>query len=402
MYVTDVEQMFYRFRVSTKHRDFLRFFWYSENNPDKDLTEYRMCVHVFGNSASPAVATYGLRKAVQTADEDVKQFVQRDFYVDDALTSRPTSREAIELLKKTQTALKKGGNIRLHKVASNDLQVLGAFPPEDLGGELKSLDFGTDVLPTQRSLGLVWDLKKDHFVFSVQLGEKPVTRRGVLSMINSIYDPLGFIAPITITGKILLREAISSGLDWDVPLSTDHVTKWQEWRESVEKLQTISIPRMFTQFSYSLATGVSVSIYSDASEKAIASVSYLNLTDSEGCVHSGFLLGKAKLAPMKGHSIPRLELCAAVLSTEIAEIVSVQLDIPLSEMIFYTDSKVVLGYIYNKTRRFYTYVSNRVERILNVTRTEQWRYVSTNKNPADLATRCSSVSLDSVWIKDVS
>ena len=135
----DVKQMFYRFKVHPDHRDFLRFFWYKNNDLNSSLIEYRMTVHVFGNCASPAIATLGLQKAVHTADDEVKDFVARDFYVDDALTFKPTAQQAITLLKITQKTLADGGNVRLHKVASNSLEVLKAFPAEDLGGILKLL-----------------------------------------------------------------------------------------------------------------------------------------------------------------------------------------------------------------------------------------------------------------------
>ena len=72
---------------------------------------------------------------------------------------------------------------------------------------------------------------------------------------------------------------------------------------------------------------------------------------------------------------------------EIAELVVSELDIDPNNLQFYTDSKVVLGYIYNETRRFYVYVSNRVERIRKSTRPEQWHYVLTTQNPADVPTR---------------
>ncbi|XP_052818526.1 uncharacterized protein LOC128244575 [Mya arenaria] len=398
----DVEQMFYRFRVTHEHRDFLRFLWYRDNDPDKELIEYRMCVHVFGNCASPSVATYGLRKAVQTAEKDIQNLVNKDFYVDDCLTSKPTVDQAIITVKRTQTALRDGGNIRLHKIASNNVAVMHAFPQEDLGGDLKSLDLSVDPLPAQRSLGLAWDLKKDAFIFNIEMENKPFTRRGVLSMVNSIYDPLGFIAPITISGKILLREATPSGVDWDAPLPPNHEMRWLEWKQSLQNTETIAIPRAYTTISFSTAKKSSVNIFSDASEVAIAAVSYLKVIDQVGESSSGFLLGKAKLAPTQGHSIPRLELCGAVLATELAVIISKQLDIPIASMTFFTDNKVVLGYICNETRRFYTYVSNRVERILNVSTPEQWQYVSTTRNPADCATRCRPVCLDvsdSMWIK---
>ena len=151
--VADIQQMFYSFYVHQKHRDFLRFIWYQDNNPNKPLVEYRMCVHVFGNSPSPAIATYGLRKSVENADEDVKLFVNRDFYVDDALTSLPTISEAVSLMKRTQRALEKS-NLVSHKVASNKEEVILAFPSDQLANSLKDLVPGNDLLPIQRSLGL--------------------------------------------------------------------------------------------------------------------------------------------------------------------------------------------------------------------------------------------------------
>ena len=101
----------------------------------------------------------------------------------------------------------------------------------------------------------------------------------------------------------------------------------------------------------------------------------------------GFVMGKAKLAPLPEHTVPRLELCAAVLAVELAELISSEIDMELDDTIFYSDSKVVLVYISNDTRRFYVYVSNRVQRIRCYSRPEQWQYVSTDVNPADIATR---------------
>jgi hypothetical protein len=106
----DIEQMFYQFHVKPEHRDYLRFFWYQNNDPECPLIEYRMCVHVFGNKPSPAVATYGLRKTVETCVEsDVKRFLCEDFYVDDGLTSLSTAKQAIDLVRKTQQVLQEEG-----------------------------------------------------------------------------------------------------------------------------------------------------------------------------------------------------------------------------------------------------------------------------------------------------
>ncbi|CAE1306091.1 unnamed protein product [Acanthosepion pharaonis] len=138
--MADVEQMFYCFLVKREHRDFLRFLWYKDNDPDKEIVEYRMKVHVFGNSPSPAVATYCLRKSVGGTHPEcspaVVQYVHRDFYVDDGLKSVPTVGEAISLLKETRNVLA-ASNLRLHKIASNKKEVLDAFPTGDLASDIK-------------------------------------------------------------------------------------------------------------------------------------------------------------------------------------------------------------------------------------------------------------------------
>lgn len=229
---------------------------------------------------------------------------------------------------------------------------------------------------------------------------KPATHRGVLSTVNSIFDPLGFVAPITVEGKLFLRSLIRSSIDWDVPLTDEQVTWWNDWRQSLGLLTELKIPRVYTSMSFGRCDSKEVHVYCDASEHAIAAVGYL-LAKRKDQEELGFVLGKAKVAPSHGHTIPRLELCAAVLSTEIAQYISEQLDIDLSKFWFYSDSKVVLGYISNQSRRFYTYVSNRVARIRQITSPEQWKYVSTNNNPADVATRTIHVSdlKNSMWLK---
>lgn len=180
----DVEQMFYRFRVTENHRDYLRFFWYQNNDINQPFIEYRMTSHVFGNTPSPAVATYGLRLAVSQSDNDVKSFVSHDFYVDDGLTSVASADQAISLVKRTQKHLKENGHFRFHKIVSNNVDVMRAFPNDDLGKDLKDLNLCSDILPTQRSLGLSWDLHSDNFLFRQQNDDKPATRRGMLSIMH--------------------------------------------------------------------------------------------------------------------------------------------------------------------------------------------------------------------------
>ncbi len=239
----DIQQMFYCFLVKEEDRNFLRFLWFHDNDLSKDIVEYRMKVHVFGNSPLPAIAIYGLRKAVhlegQEQDSEVQHFVECDFYVDDGLKSLPMVEAAVSLLKRTQNIFARS-NVRLHKIASNRKEVMEAFPSQDYASDLKDLDLDTDNLPIQCNLGLNWDLKSDHFIFQVPDAVKPFTRRGVLSTINSLFEPLGFAAPVTIQGKFILRDLSLGNIAWDSPLP-QNMEAWDAWHNSLQELRHLQI-----------------------------------------------------------------------------------------------------------------------------------------------------------------
>lgn len=386
----DVQQMFYCFVVREDHRDYLRYLWYEDNDLSKKIVEYRMKVHVFGNAPSPAVAIYCMRKAAEKGKAeygvDAQQFVERQFYVDDGLISLPTPERAIDLLSRTQQMLA-DSNLKLHKVASNSESVMEALPEEDRAKDLKHVELGVDPLPLQRSLGLLWNLETDSFTFKVSHEKKPYTRRGVLSTVNSLYDPLGFAAPVIMQGKALVRELSAGEHGWDTPFPPEKEERWNVWKDSLTALEDLHIKRCYISVSLSSVQNTELCIFSDASTTAIAAVAYVRAVDSNGKCHVGFIMGKSKLAPRPAHTVPRLELCAAVLAVELYELIKDEIDTHVDAVRFFTDSKIVLGYIYNTTKRFYVYVSNRVTRIRQSTQAKQWAYVSTEENPADHATR---------------
>lgn len=218
---TDIQQMFHCFVVCEDHRYFLRFLWHCNSDLNDDIIEYRMCVHVFGNSPSPSVATYILRRAAAEGERDygieARLFVERNFYVDDGLLSVPSEEEAITLLHNTQDMLALS-NLQLHKILSNRVATMRAFPPDDLAKGMKDLYLSTDPPPMQRSLGVSWDISEDVFTFQVTDAEKLYTRRGVLWTVNSLFDPLGFAAPVSIQGRSILRELTTLKLT-ELPVS---------------------------------------------------------------------------------------------------------------------------------------------------------------------------------------
>lgn len=126
------------------------------------------------------------------------------------------------------------------------MNVLRAFPAEDHAKEIKDLDLGAEPIPTQRSLGLSWEVATDTFTFQASTNQQPFTQRGALSTVNSLFDPLGFVAPITIQGKFLQRELSTSVSDWDESLPLEKYSEWEAWRDSLQDLQQLHIPRAYT------------------------------------------------------------------------------------------------------------------------------------------------------------
>ncbi|XP_062600610.1 uncharacterized protein LOC134262253 [Saccostrea cucullata] len=194
--------------------------------------------------------------------------------------------------------------------------------------------------------------------------------------------------------------SVTTNTDWDEPLPAFLHDEWSAWVDSLSQLENFCVPRSYNS-SFVDSTRREVLVFCDASKDIIAAVEYLKLQDNDMC-STNFLLGKAKVAPVHGHTIPRLELCVAVLATEVAEFVRDQLSILLQDFRFFSDSHIVLGYISNESHRFYVYVGNRVARIHLFSHPSQWRFVQSKLNPADVATRPVNPSTlqDSSWIRE--
>ena len=219
--------------------------------------------------------------------------------MDDGLTSCSTENETISLVKNAQVMLATA-NLRLHKVVSNSVAVMEAIPAEDRAKSIKDLDLRHDVLPAQRSLGVHWDIEKDHFIFHVSLSGKPFTRRGVLSTINSLYDPLGLASQVVLEGKRILQQLVFMGkkannnhpLGWDDPFSEIRNQRWRRWRDFLPDLEKVSIPRCYHPLGFgTVRERREIHAFSDTSKEAIGTAVYLREVDCVGEIRLSLLYG---------------------------------------------------------------------------------------------------------------
>ena len=188
-------------------------------------------------------------------------------------------------------------------------------------------------------------------------------------------------------GKQILQQMCAENVGWDDPIPESLYMKWEQWRQNLPQLESIQVERCLKPDNFGQVKTVEMHHFSDASTTGYGQCSYLRLIDSEERIHCSLLMSKARVTPLKTMTIPRLELTAALVSVRVSSLLDNELKYEDPVYVFWTDSRVVLGYISNDSKRFHVFVSNRVQQIRDVTDPSQWRYVDTKNNPADIASR---------------
>ena len=387
----DIEAMFNRVMVTSADRNLLRFIWWPEGDVEKEPVCYRMTTHLFGAISSPACAMHALNLTADLYESkhgpEAANFVKKDFYVDDGLTSTPDSGSAISLIENTTKLCAEGG-FKLGKFACNNSTVLKTIPIYSRSKSVVHLTANEKPEVCEQALGVKWDLATDTIQFGVHLPDRPSTRRGILSGVSSLYDPLGLISPVILRGKMIVKELCGQNCTWDDPVPDELNLQWLDWKSQLSALSSLKIPRQYGSTSTSSdSAAFELHHFSDASTTGYGACSYLRIIRDSGEVSCDLVMSKAKVTPKKTVTVPRLELAAAVLATQVGGFLQRHLEIPEIQHHYWCDSRVVLGYIRNNTRRFHVYVANRVQTILNCTSLNQWHFIPSDQNPSDLASR---------------
>ncbi|XP_055936869.1 uncharacterized protein LOC129966468 [Argiope bruennichi] len=326
--IADIKQAFLQLSVRTEDRDFLRFLWWDSKDSSK-LEFFRHCRVVFGVASSPFLLNASIRHHLDSAEfqnESLQPTVQkrkRGFYVDNLTIS--VENEA-ELLRFKEQAM----------------QIMNAA-----SFELRSwAHTGIKHLESQNVLGLKWDTETDELYCvhpEADMGiSDTISKRKLLSIVNSIYDPIGFTSPATLLPKLLLQEAWRSKLNWDEELTPDMQKRYQRWAKHLDIIERCRIPRKLFYGSFEKAT---LHIFTDASAHGYACCAFLRC-EEEGEVKISLVSAKARVAPVPRPTIPRLELLGAAIGARIASTIKEALDLSL-ETYFWTDSMVVLVWVTN-------------------------------------------------------
>ena len=194
--------------------------------------------------------------------------------------------------------------------SSDHPAVLEAVPPHDRSKKVKERTIDTPV--EERALGVYWHMKEDYLGSKTQSMSKLLTKRGLLSMLSSIYDPLGLASPFILGARRIIQDLCRGKLAWDEKISTSYGEQWTRWTDRLAEMEAVKIPRCILPPS---PVKQQLHHFSNASEKAYGVVSYLRSQDRDGRTYSYIFMAKSRLAPLKTLTIPRLELQAATLAT---------------------------------------------------------------------------------------
>lgn len=376
----DIKMMYRQISLHPDDRKFQHIFYRS--NSDNIVKEVELNTVTYGLTSSSFLAQRTLRQLVIDSDATESPAGKAIFfqtYMDDIITGAKDVPTAVKLRKELQLLLA-GGCFELRKWSSNEPQVLADLPPDELESPLvfSIEDSGVKIL------GLYWDPKQDVFSYFVRPFDDRFTKRTLLSYIAKIYDPMGFITPFSFAMKEIIQKLWLAKLEWDTPMPPVLVTQWKRVIANITCLASLKIPRCIFPhdvMDYRLAG------FCDASQTGYAAALYICCRFHTGW-SCNLIKAKSKVAPLKSLTIPRLELCAALLLSKLVKSVQTE-GTPFfpCDVYLFSDSEIVLSWLYTPPYKLKTFVANRIVNISENVPLAIWCHVSSELNPADLASR---------------
>ncbi|XP_068686960.1 uncharacterized protein [Montipora foliosa] len=414
--VGDIEKAFLNIKVQEQDRNVLRFLWIdSLEKDDPELVLYRFCRVVFGVNSSPFLLNATLRHHISqySLDAEFVENLLNSFYVDDLVSGERNLERCLLLYEKSKKCLSAGG-FNLRKWSPNSPQLLELIRedrtrtkencPETQSvvedtetyarvavGHLEELDMKNE----HKVLGLNWNCVSDEFIFKFEalrrLAESlEPTRRSLLKITSSFFDPLGILSPVLVQMKLLFQLLCQGNIAWDAPLPEPVRRQWKAWLQDLREVEQIMIPRCLYDGVEEVVTSYTLHGFGDASEKAYCAVVYLVLETSSGN-YPVLLTSKTRVEPLAKRSIPRLELLSGVILARLASSVKevLQSQVQIDKTYLWLDSKTAIYWI-KGSKEWKQLVQKHVNEILSLTEELMWNHCPGTDNPADIGSRGES------------
>ncbi|KAI8430326.1 hypothetical protein MSG28_000632 [Choristoneura fumiferana] len=375
VFTTDIVKMFRGVLINEKQRDLQRILWRnSESEPVKCL---QLQTITYGTKSAPYLAYRTLQHLAETQSHKwplASEPIKLQTFMDDICYGQNNEYKLQQVILQLTEMLQSAG-FSLHKWSTNIPHFFKDFHLEFSNQENVGI------------LGLKWNINKDWFNIPIEVTHpKKLTKRYTFSFIAKTFDPLGFLSPCTVSGKIFIQEVWKEKLDWDEPLTPPLLIKWNSIFDSWSQLSDINIPRyLFTE----IPNECTLIGFADSSTKAYGGCIYMLASYPNMEPTCNLIISKNKLAPIPSKTIPKLELCAALLLSVllVRTLKTFQPVLDIKEYYLFTDSSIVYYWLQSPYKKWNAFVSNRLTQIIENTEVSRWNHVVTKDNPADLLTR---------------
>lgn len=378
----DIEKMYRQVVVDVADRKYQKILW--RENENDSVKIYTLNTLTQGTKSASFLAT---RVIKQLALDEIKEFPKasqvliKDCYVDNILTGSRTKKE-LQVLCTDLSKLTLKGGFNLRQWGSNDSSII-----EGLVEKSNDAYFSLNTDETVKVLGLQWNAQRDTIIYTIHNPENQllINKRNILSLIAKLFDPLGLLGPVIIKAKLIMQRLWLLRIDWDESLPIEIHTAWRTYYNELAFLNNIEFSRKIV---IDKDNSLQLHGFCDASERAYGACIYIRSINTEKGISSGLLCAKSRVAPLKICSLPRLELCAAVLLTKLYKrVITALTGFHFEKIAFWSDSTIVLHWINTPSHTLKTFVSNRISEIQGSTVPEQWGHVKSEMNPADLLSR---------------
>ncbi|XP_071637531.1 uncharacterized protein [Temnothorax longispinosus] len=336
----DVRQMFLQILVELGQCDYQRIVWrFSENDP---ISDYLLLTVIFGLTCSPFIAIACMLKLAAEGKISyplAAAALEESVYVDNVVASVESVDKARKLQRQLQALLKTAG-FELRKWASSHPSVLADLDPELCSQSLLSFESPEDQF--LKVLGLRWYPQTDNFGFQVNPLDRDCTKRTILSELARIFDPLGFLTPLTFVAKRLIQQLWMLKVEWDDRPPSEICSRWEKYKSELPALASIRIPRTVAVVDNVVRREIHG--FCDASEQGYGAVVYIRIVTENGVIIR-MLIAKPKVTPLKAITLPKLELSAAVLLSDLLEYVEKILrpKVVIDDTYAWSDSEVTLA-----------------------------------------------------------
>lgn len=381
--VCDIEKMFRQIMVREEDQPLQSIVW--RESSDIPIKHYHLTTLSYGFKASPYIAIRTLQQIGLDHAEKyplAAEAAKSSFFMDDLLSGHDDIEQA-KVLQQQLIQMFQAAGMNLRKWSSNNLELI-----KDLSSEQLDTPLDFKCIETRKTLGLRWNPATDTFSFKNPLENtinKSLSKRKLLSDISRIFDPFGWISPITIRAKLLFQKAWTTGVSWDEEVPEEIMLEWNQIKQDFQNIDSLIITRHLGN----MQGPFQLHAFCDSSEKAYACVIYIVTQNNKGETISTLVAAKTKLAPLnKVLTIPRLELCSALLLTQLVNTVLQTYENKDNITITaWSDSMITLGWLQGEATRWKQFVSHRVQQIKEVVPASNWRHVRSEDNAADCASR---------------